>query len=115
MPLLKIQTNTGLSAEQSRALLSRGTDLIVEKMGKPREYVQVVVQPDQAIAFGGSTEPSAFVELRSLGMPEETAKTLSAEICGIMEQEASIPAARVFINFFDIPRPMWGWNGKTFG
>ena len=115
MPLLRIQTNVAVSTDKADALLSQGTDLIVNVMNKPREYVQVVLGPEVAIAFAGSREASAFVELRSLGLPEDTAKLLSEKICDLLEVELAIPPARVFINFFDFPSPMWGWNGKTFG
>ncbi len=115
MPLLKIQVNTTISGEQAEALLSQGTALVVNEMNKPREYVQVVLEPDTAIAFAGTREPSAFVELRSLGLPEDLAKLLSEKICALLESELAIPPARVFINFFDFPRPLWGWDGKTFG
>ena len=115
MPLLRIQTNVAVSEDKADALLSQGTDLIVNVMNKPREYVQVVLGPEVAIAFAGSRVASAFVELRSLGLPEDTAKLLSEKICDLLEVELAIPPARVFINFFDFPRPMWGWNGKTFG
>ena len=114
MPLLRIQTNVAVPVDKADALLSQGTDLIVNEMSKPREYVQVVLEPETAIAFAGSREASAFVELRSLGLPEDTAKLLSEKICGLLEAELAIPPARVFINFFDFTRPMWGWDGKTF-
>ena len=115
MPLLKIQVNTTVPEEKAEALLSQGTDLIVNEMNKPREYVQVVLESEVAIAFAGSREKSAFVELRSLDLSEDTAKQLSEKICSLLEAELAIPSARVFINFFDFPRPMWGWDGKTFG
>ena len=115
MPLLRIQTNVAVPADKVDALLSQGTDLIVNEMNKPREYVQVVLESEVAIAFAGSREASAFVELRSLGLPEDMAKLLSEKICDLLEVELAIPPSQVFINFFDFPRPMWGWNGKTFG
>jgi len=75
----------------------------------------VVVEPEVVIVFAGSREASAFVELRSLGLPEDTARLLSEKICDLLEAELAIPSARVFIDFFDFPRPMWEWDGKTFG
>ena len=101
MPLLKIQVSEEVSSEKVEVLLERGTDLVVE--------------PGMAMAFGGEAGNSALVELRSLGLPEDMARELSAGICGMLEGELGVPAERVFINFFDFPRPMWGWDGKTFG
>jgi len=115
MPLLKIQTNTDLSDAQNTALLDRGTQIVVEELRKPLDYVQVIVEGNQSIAFGGSKEPSAFVELRSLGLPGDTPKALSAAICALLETELGISPTRVFINFFDIERSHWGWNSETFG
>ena len=77
MPLLKIQPTAAVPADQLETLLSQGTDLVVNEMNKPREYVQVVVEPEVDIAFAGTRDASAVVELRSLGLPEETAKILS--------------------------------------
>ncbi|MBR89853.1 MAG: hypothetical protein CMO66_01075 [Verrucomicrobiales bacterium] len=115
MPLLKIQVSEEVSSEKVEVLLERGTDLVVDLMGKPRGVVQVVVEPGMAMAFGGEAGNSALVELRSLGLPEDMARELSAGICGMLEGELGVPAERVFITFFDFPRPMWGWDGKTFG
>ena len=114
MPLLKIQTNAAVPAGKAEALLSQGTDLVVNEMNKPREYVQVVVEADMAMAFAGTGEQAAFVELRSLGLEEAQARALSEKICGLLEAQLAIAPTRVFINFFDIPRPLWGWNGRTF-
>ena len=115
MPLLRIQTNVAVPADKADALLSQGTDLIVNEMNKPRKYVQVVMEPEMAIAFARTRDASAFVELRSLGLTEDAVRLLSEKICGLLEAQLAIPSARVFINFFDFPRPMWGWDGKTFG
>jgi len=31
-----------------------------------------------------------------------------------MNSELGLPADRVYIEFADAPRSMWGWNGGTF-
>jgi len=115
MPCLKIQTNTDISDAQSAILLDRGTQIVVNELNKPLDYIQVIVEGNQAIAFGGNQEPSAFVELRSLGLPGDTPTALSAAICALLQEALNIAPARVFINFFDIEHSNWGWNSKTFG
>ena len=115
MPLLKIQTNTEVSTAQKDALLERGTQLVVDELNKPMDYVQVIVEGHQHIAFAGSIDNSAFVELRSLGLPEGTPTALSTAIAELLEDVLDIPPKRVFINFFDMDHSMWGWNGGTFG
>ena len=63
----------------------------------------------------GSGQPTAFAELRALDLSESMAKPFSAALAGFLEEKLSISPNRLFINFFDIPRPLWGWNGSTFG
>lgn len=115
MPLLKIHTNLSLSAEQKHDLLERGSRIVAEHLKKPIPYIEVLVQDEGALLFAGTTDDAAFVELRSLGFPAAQAKSLSAAICELLKTETGIPPERVFINFFDIPRDLWGWNGDTFG
>ena len=115
MPFIKITTNQEISPEQQKAMFQDLTQLMVEELAKPKEYVQVQLASQGKIMFAGSEEPNAFVELRSLGFPEEKAKAVSKGICGLLEKNLNVPPERVFINFFDISRAMWGWKGSTFG
>ena len=115
MPLLKIQTNVEVPRETAGKLLTQGTELLATHLKKPVDYVQVAVEPGLPIAFAGTEESTAFVEVRSLGFPEVAAVELTAALCSLLEAELGVPPGRVFLNFVDIPRPMWGWNGKTFG
>jgi phenylpyruvate tautomerase len=64
--------------------------------------------------FAGSAEPSAFLELRAIGLPVKKTSALSQLLCELVESELSIPKERVFINFSEVPSNMWGWNGETF-
>jgi hypothetical protein len=64
--------------------------------------------------FAGSSEPTAFLELRALGLPAKKTGELSRLLCELVESELSVQKDRVFINFMDFPASMWGWNGETF-
>jgi phenylpyruvate tautomerase PptA (4-oxalocrotonate tautomerase family) len=114
MPLLRIQTNAALEANQRPRLLRDLSGLVAKELEKPLGYVQVLVEPDCALAFAGTTEPTAFVELRSLGLPSNKPKVMSAALSRILKDQLGIPPSRVFLNFFDMPRQHWGWNGTTF-
>jgi hypothetical protein len=39
---------------------------------------------------------------------------MSQKICSYIEEELGVPPDRVFIDFRDLERNMFGWNGKTF-
>jgi len=64
--------------------------------------------------FAGTDTPCAFLELRSLGLPESKTGKLSQLLCGLMESHTGVPQDRVYINFTDIKPSLWGWNGETF-
>lgn len=115
MPLLRIQTNVCLSQDSSAALLRKATDWVAAELQKPVDYVQVVLEPGSCMAFAGTTEPTAFVELRALNLPKDRTKALSAGLCQLVEVAFQVPPDRVFINFCDLPGNLWAWNGGTFG
>ena len=113
MPLLKIQTNINLDEAQQQALLSQASQQVAEALGKPERYVMVVIQPQAPMLFAGDNSPLAYLELKSIGLPESQTADLSAILCHLMV-EYGIAAERVYIEFADAPRKMWGWNGGTF-
>jgi len=115
MPSLRLQTNLPADAPALDTLPGALSPLLAEALGKPESYVQIVVQPGALISFGGSAEgPSVFAMLTSIGLPEEKTKPLAKIICGEL-QRVGVPPERVFLEFHDSPRPMFGWNGDTFG
>ena len=115
MPLLRIQTNVSVSAGSSEALLRKATNWVVTELNKPIDYVQVVFEPGACLAFAGTTEPAAFIELRALGLPQDKTSALATSLCRLVGDELKIAPARIFLNFLDVPPHLWGWNGDTFG
>ena len=115
MPLLKVQTNQTVEAGRRTELLGELTAVIAETLGKPPGYVQVVLETGVPMAFGGTTEPTALAELRSLGLPDAAPRALSARLGAVLERALGVPTARMFLVCADHPRAHWGWNGDTFG
>ena len=116
MPLLKIAYTHPFESEAAEdRLLVEGTRAVVEVMGKPERFVMVLAERER-MAFGDSTDPCAFLELRSLGgLDDETNAALSLRLCEMMRDVAEVPLDRTFLNFVDMERADWGWNGGTFG
>ncbi|MDY6894790.1 MAG: phenylpyruvate tautomerase MIF-related protein [Thermotogota bacterium] len=112
MPYLKVTTNKKIdNKEELLGILSKE---VANVLGKPELYVMVSLEDSAHIHFQGSSDLAAFVELRSIGLPESQTKDLSKEICQFLEQQLNIPKDRVYINFLDIKNTMWGWKGDTF-
>ena len=114
MPFLRIQTNQPLAAQASGALAQTASAKVAEILGKPESYVMVSVEYNPAMTFGGSTQPLAYLELKSIGLPESMTGPASAALCELVNSATGIDPARVYIEFTDAPRKMWGWDGGTF-
>ena len=115
MPLIRIQINLDIEPIRVSQLASDLTRQASIWLGKPEDYVQIIIESSVHIFFAGTAEPSAFVEVSSLGFSAQTPDEISLALCTWLSTELSIPQDRVFIHFFDLPREHWGWNGKTFG
>ena len=70
MPFLKIQTNQSLDDAQQQQLLNDASKLVASELGKPENYVMVAIEPQAPMSFAGSTDPTAYLELKSIGLPE---------------------------------------------
>ena len=115
MPFLKIQTNHAIEASVGERLLAKASKMVAEELGKPEGYVMVQLQKEAPMLFAGSNKPLAYLELKSIGLPNNsTTSDLSNALCTLIKQELSIPKDRIYIEFADAPRDMWGWNGGTF-
>ena len=100
--------------ETKGGLLAAASQLAAESLGKPESYVMVTLQDRCPMCFAGTTEPTAYLELKSIGLPGSRTTDLSAVLCSFMEEQLGVPRDRVYIEFSDAARDMWGWAGKTF-
>ncbi|MGD2023853.1 MAG: phenylpyruvate tautomerase MIF-related protein [Desulfobacterales bacterium] len=114
MPYFSIETNQTIAPRSQGDLIKKTSAFIAELLGKPESYVMVAIKPENALIFGGSDNPAAFVRLKSIGLLKERCTEYSEKICRFVEQELEVPPNRVFIDFKDLEREMFGWNGKTF-
>lgn len=114
MPYFSIETNQTLDDTAVTALAKRASAFIAELLGKPESYVMISLEPKTAMTFSATDDPAAFVRLKSIGLPRERCGELSQAICAFVEREMSVPKDRVFIDFKDLERSLFGWNGKTF-
>lgn len=114
MPLLQILTNQKLDSAEQASLLSAASQQVANLLGKPERYVMVAYEHNPGMLFGGSAAPLAYLELKSIGLPGNKTGELSKGLCELMQQQLGIAADRVYIEFADAARTMWGWDGGTF-
>ena len=114
MPYLKVQSNQAFSGSQTKDFIKTASALVAEKLGKPESYVMVALEPTTPMLFAGSDEPTLFMELKSIGLSESQTPAISSALCELAHNSLGISQERVYIEFADAPRKMWGWNGATF-
>ena len=112
MPLLKVQTNQEVA--DKKKIMKEATDLLSRVLSKPSQYIMVIIEDNANMMFAASGKPLAYVELKSIGLPENQTSNISAEICNFVEQKLNVPQNRIYIEFADAKRSMFGWNGGTF-
>jgi phenylpyruvate tautomerase PptA (4-oxalocrotonate tautomerase family) len=114
MPYLKVQTNKSFSTKKQQNFLNQCSLLISFELGKPEKYVMTAFEPKIEMTLNGSVEPAIFLQLKSIGLPDTKTKDLSGKFAALVEENLDIPKDRVYIEFMDVPRGFWGWNGILF-
>ncbi|NNJ90648.1 MAG: hypothetical protein HKP55_03135 [Gammaproteobacteria bacterium] len=114
MPLLRITTNREVAADKQQEITRKLSVFVAEMLGKPENYVMVVLQINPAMSFAGSHEPLAYVELKSLSLPEDKTTDFSASLCQHVNHLLNILPNRTYIEFSSPARHFWGWNSSTF-
>ncbi len=112
MPVLNLHTNIPVANKEP--LLKQASAVVAEALGKPEGYVMIRISDHEAMSFAGTTEPLAYIELKSLGLPVEETATLSDTICSFVKEQLNIDPARIYIEFASPEREMFGWNRATF-
>ncbi len=114
MPYLKVSTNLSMSENDKNDFLKQASDTVSQLLSKPERYVFVEILSDQSLSMSGSSEPAAYVELKSIGLPEKDTAGFSADLCDLLKQALEVDPERIYIEFSNIPRHLWGWNSGTF-
>ena len=112
MPFLKITTNT--SIDDSQNIAEKASKLTADMLGKPESYVMVNIQDKQTLMFAGNNKPAAHLQLKSLSLPEDKTADFSSSLCAFINSELNIDNDRIYIEFVNPERHLWGWDGRTF-
>jgi phenylpyruvate tautomerase len=114
MPLLHITTNQPIDPQTRSERIRQASSLVAEMLGKPERYVMVNLTENTDMSFGGSSESLAYLELKSIGLPSARTSDFSKTLCGFIQEAFGIAPERIYIEFSDAERHLWGWNSTTF-
>jgi len=112
MPILVITTNATKSAFSKESTVLALSKVVANVTGKPESYVNVVINTDAIMSFGGSTDLCAFVELHSIGFRNK-GDTVKA-ITDAVSEQLQVPKDRFYVRLTDLNAKEVGFNGSTF-
>jgi len=112
MPVLKVETN--VQYDDKQAFMKEATALLSDMLNKPEKFIMIHLNTAEEMMFGGNTTGLVYAELKSIGLPRVKTHDFSARLSDFFSKTLSVPADRVYIEFSDAPRDMFGWNGGTF-
>ncbi|MEW6445316.1 MAG: phenylpyruvate tautomerase MIF-related protein [Pseudomonadota bacterium] len=114
MPTLILHTNVPLDEARTEELGIALSRFASEASRKPEQWVMTLVRPGQSMRFAGADAPCAFVEFKSIDLPDADMPAISADLCALLREHIALEPARVYIEFTSAEARRWGWNGGTF-
>lgn len=114
MPTLIVNTNIALEDDLREVLGDRLSRFTAEATRKPEQWVMTLLNDGRPMTFAGTDSPCAFVEFKSVGLPEADMPGISAGLADLLRAELGLDPARVYIEFASAEPQCWGWNGATF-
>ena len=115
MPYLSIQTNVGIEEEAQKRLLTEASKIVATALSKPEKYVMVAWTPAPKMTFDSDPNGAAFLEVRSIGIPETSRQKLPCALAKCMSDHLGIDADRVYLVMTDVPGKYWAEGEQTFG
>lgn len=114
MPYIVINASTPKPSDSdAAALLSAVSRVASEALGKPERVMMTRLEAGEAMTFAGSGDPCAMVDVRGIGLPSADQTTaLCQGLSQLVSEHLGLDAGRVFFNYTDMPRELWGVGGK---
>lgn len=110
MPSLKFETSVTLSEAQEQAIALEISTLASQLLNKPLAVIQVRVESNTTIAFGGKiTQDSAFLGIALIGViAPDVKKELPAKFAELFAKYGINPK-HLFLNYQETDPSAWGW------
>ena len=112
MPIAIIHLGTKVSDEIKGEMAKEAMKILSEVIGKPIKYCSSQVF-ETIGGFGGNVEPSAFIDIKSIGGLKGKQKDLSDKFCTMIESKTSIKGDKIYLNFTEFIGENWGFKFKS--
>ncbi|MEO0708795.1 MAG: phenylpyruvate tautomerase MIF-related protein, partial [Cyanobacteria bacterium J06649_5] len=108
MPLIKVQTSVDTPAKSTvEDLLMQLSSSLSKHLGKPESYVMTAFEPGTPMTFGGTTDPTCYIQIKSVGQMGDKTQSMSQDFCAKVQAALGVPPNRTYIEFADSKGAMW--------
>jgi phenylpyruvate tautomerase len=116
MPFVRVETNNSVAQDVIDNVIAQITECVHIDKGDPTTMIQVVVNTNVNVSFGGDHEkPAAAIQILSLNMSADITKKLTEDISDILLENFNIPANRMYIFFQEFTQMhLVGWDRRIF-
>jgi len=111
MPYLSIHTNQEIKSE---SVISEISSFMAGLLSKPERAMMVSLSTSIPMIFAGQATPTAFVQLKSIGLTAEQSKEIAPKMNTFFGSILDISEDRIYIDMQDIDRKMFAFKGSTF-
>jgi phenylpyruvate tautomerase PptA (4-oxalocrotonate tautomerase family) len=111
MPYLNIKTNQEV---ESKSVISEISSFMAQLLNKPERVMMVSLSTNISMIFAGQPVPTAFIQLKSIGLTAEQGKEIAPKMNTFLGSILNVPADRIYIDMQNIDRKMFAFNGNTF-
>ena len=116
MPTFILNSNVPKpNPEKIEKIQHDATTILSEQIGKSPDFVMTVLNFDQDLSFGNSSDSCAYAEVKNVGaLNPELTNSMSRDLCTLISSSLNVSEEKIYIEFQESERHLWGWNGKTF-
>ena len=114
MPLMTIRSAAPIDDTAVSSMLSACSAKLAELLAQPEAYVMTLFDRVASMTMAGTADPCCLVEIRSvMKLSSDQTQAMAQAFCSMLAEHLGVPPSRIFLNFTDFPRTMWGFNGST--
>jgi phenylpyruvate tautomerase len=114
MPLMTIRSAATIDDTAVNSMLSVCSAKLAELLAQPEAYVMTLFDRPASMTMAGTAGLCCLVEIRSVvQLSSDQTRAMAQAFCPLLAEHLGVPPNRIFLNFTDFPRTMWGFNGST--
>lgn len=114
MPLMTIRSAAKIDDDAVSPMLSACSAKLAELLTQPEAYVMTLFERATGMTMAGTANPCCLVEIRSVvPFTSDQTRAMARTFCPMLAEYLGVPPNRIFLNFTDFAKNMWGFNGST--